>query len=253
MTFLETASLGALSGVTISFGMPLARLRIAKKEHVVFLNALAIGILFFLFVDIISHATGQIETVIKQHNELYAVLLLIALIIGFGAGLLSLVYYGRIFLRRGEQMTHNHVAFLMASGIGLHNLSEGLAIGNSAHNGELTFTVLLIVGFGLHNITEAFGITGPLANKQASWGFLALLTLIAGGPNLVGSIIGYWLNSELLSVLFLATAAGAIMYVIGELLAAGRKHGSHAWNGWGLAFGFFAALLTDFILVFLGV
>src|SRR5258706_36245 len=154
MSFLQIILLGGLSGLTIFLGMPIARLRIAKKVHLVFLNALSIGVLFFLFVDI---------------------------------------------------------------------------------------------------ITEAFGITGPLANKKSSWGFLAFLGLIGGGPNIIGTIIGYWFTSALLSVFFLAMAAGAIMYVIGELLAMGRKHSSHAWNGWGLTVGFFAAILTDFILVLLGV
>jgi ZIP family zinc transporter len=250
MSFLQTVILGGLSGLTIFLGMPLARLRIAKKEHSVFLNALAIGVLFFLFVDIISHATKSIELAIQHHSSL-VIFLIIALVLGFGIGLLSLVYYGRVFLRKGD-ISHNQLAFLIATGIGLHNFSEGLAIGNSARTGDLTFAFLLIIGFGLHNITEAFGIAGPLANKKTSWGYLALLALIGGGPNIVGTSIGYWFTSDLLSVFFLAMAGGAIMYVIGELLAVGRKFGSHAWNGWGLAIGFFAGILTDLLLVALG-
>lgn len=252
MSFLQTIILGGISGLTIFLGIPIARLRIARKEHIVFLNALAIGVLFFLFVDIITHATEPIEVQIKQQSVL-VILLIIVLIVGFGIGLLSLVYYGRIFLRKGDDLSHNQLALLIATGIGLHNFSEGLAIGNSARTGELKFALLLIVGFGLHNITEAFGITGPLANKKSRWGFLSLLALIGGGPNILGTIIGYWFTSAILSVFFLSLAAGAIMYVIGELLAVGRKHGSHAWNGWGLVFGFFAGMLTDFLLVALGV
>jgi zinc transporter, ZIP family len=251
MSFLQTIILGAISGLTIFLGMPIARLHIVKKQYIVFLNAFAIGVLFFLFVDIITHALSPIEAAIKAQS-LYAIFLFLALFFGFGGGLLSLVYYGRIFLKKGEDTSYNHLALLIASGIGLHNFSEGLAIGNSARMGDIKFALLLIIGFGLHNITEAFGIVGPLANKKSSWGFLALLGLIGGGPNIVGTMIGYWFTSDLLSVLFLAVAGGAIMYVIGELLAVGRKHGSHAWNGWGLAVGFFAGIATDLLLVAFG-
>src|SRR6185369_6283934 len=251
MSFLQTLILGGLSGLTIFLGMPLAKMHIAKKQYTVFLNAFAIGVLFFLFVDIITHALAPIEIAIKA-DGLYAFFLILALIFGFGGGLLSLVYYGRIFLKKGDDLSHNHLSLLIATGIGLHNFSEGLAIGNSARMGDIKFALLLIIGFGLHNITEAFGIVGPLTNKRASWGFLALLGLIAGGPNIIGTSIGYWFTSDLLSVLFLSVAGGAIMYVIGELLAAGRKHGSHAWNGWGLTAGFFAGIVTDLLLVAVG-
>lgn len=253
MTFLQTITFGSLSGLTIFLGIPLARLRIGRKGHLAFLNALAIGLLFFLFVDIITHAIEPIEIAIKAHAVLSIVLLISSLILGFGIGLLSLVYYGRTFLRKGENMTDNQLSLLIATGIGLHNFSEGLAIGNSAHANDLKFAFLLIIGFGLHNITEAFGIVGPVINKKASWGFLTILALIGGGPNIIGTAVGYWFTSNLLYVFFLALAGGAIMYVIGELLAVGRKFGAHAWNGWGLGIGFFAGILTDLILVALGV
>jgi ZIP family zinc transporter len=251
MTFLQTLILGGIAGFTILLGLPLAKLHIARKGHIVFLNAFAIGILFFLFVDIISHATSPIEAAMGKHS-VSAIFLLIALVIGFGIGLLCLVYYGRVFLRKGESVSHNHLALLIATGIGLHNFSEGLAIGNAARIGDLKFAYLLIIGFGLHNITEAFGIVGPLTNKKSSWGFLALLALIGGLPNVIGTAIGYWFTSDLLAVFFLALAGGAIMYVIGELLAVGRKFSSHAWNGWGLAIGFFIGILTDLLLTAVG-
>ena len=71
----------------------------------------------------------------------------------------------------------------IAAGTGLHNFSEGLAIGQAASGGELTLALLLIVGFALHNTTEGFGIVGPLAAAEvrASWGWLGLAGLIAGG------------------------------------------------------------------------
>lgn len=252
MSFLQTLILGGISGLTIFLGMPIARLHVAKKGQIVFLNAISIGVLFFLFVDIITHVLEPIEGAIHAQS-ISAILLIIVMVLGFALGLLSLVYYGRIFLSKGESLSHSHLALLVATGIGLHNFSEGLAIGSTAHSGEIKFALLLIIGFGLHNITEAFGITGPLMNMKSRWRFLALLALIGGGPNFIGTAIGYWFTSKILSVLFLSIAGGAIMYVIGELLAIGRKLSSHAWNGWGLALGFFAGILTDLILVAMNV
>lgn len=106
---------------------------------------------------------------------------------------------------------------MIASGIGLHNFAEGLAIGNSAATGELSLAVLLVIGFALHNATEGgFGIVAPLTGGQRpSWGgFLALLGgLVGGGPTFVGTLVGQRFVSEEVSVAFLGLAAGSILYV----------------------------------------
>lgn len=250
MSFTETLILGTIAGLTIFLGLPLARVRVVAPKHLAFLNALAIGILFFLFFDIVAHAVEPVEAAVKERAADLP-LLLGVLIAGFLAGLLSLVYYGRR-MAAGPGMTATRLAVVIATGMGLHNFSEGLAIGSSAQKGEIALALTLVVGFGLHNITEAFGIVGPLAGKRPSWSLLALLGLIGGGPNFVGTIIGYQFSSEPVSVLFLALAGGALVFVIGELFSAGRKLDSPLWNGWGIGVGFFAGLLTDFILVAVG-
>lgn len=250
MDFAQTFILGAVSGLTIFLGLPLARLKTEVKKHLSFLNALAIGILFFLYFDIMKNASEPIEAAIRNHNG--SVWLLISMMIaGFGVGLLSLVYYGKRFLAKGG-IPSRKLALLIAISIGLHNFSEGLAIGNSAHVGEIHLAFMLIIGFGLHNITEAFGIAIPLSSQKVRWTYIAFLGLIAGIPSLFGTIVGFIFISQPMVILFLSLAGGAIMYVIGELLAAGRKIGFHEWGGWGLAIGFFIGLLTDFILVAAG-
>jgi len=97
----------------------------------------------------------------------------------------------------------------IATGLGLHNLSEGLAIGESAHVGAIAFTGVLAVGFALHNITEGFGIAAPMTteSKPASWRFLGIAGLIGGGPTFIGTWIGYLANSSYFSIAFLAVAA----------------------------------------------
>jgi zinc transporter, ZIP family len=219
MSFGETLVLGTFAGLTIFLGLPIARLRVLSAKHLAFLNAFAIGVLFFLFVDIIHHAAEPVEVAIRGGINAGLWPLLAALVGGFLVGLLGLVYYGRRALAAGGTHVPQRLAMLIATGLGLHNFSEGLAIGASAQKGEIALAVTLVVGFGLHNFTEAFGIAGPLVGQRASWGLLLGAGLLAGGPNFLGTIIGYGFSSDTVSVLFLALAGGALVFVIGELLA----------------------------------
>ena len=141
----------------------------------------------------------------------------------------------------------------IAAGIGLHNFSEGLAIGQAAHAEELSLALLLVVGFGLHNATEGFGIVGPLvaAEVRPTWGWLLLAGLIAGGPTFFGTIIGNSFSSQYVFVAFLTLAAGAILYVLGELFSVGRKL---SWEVtlWGVLIGFLLGLATELVIVAAG-
>jgi zinc transporter, ZIP family len=250
VTQLQTVILGSLAGLTIFLGLPVARLRLASVRYLSLLNAFAIGILLFLFIEVMGHAVAPVEEALEEGEPGFLVLLL-TVAIGFGAGLLSLVYYGQRFLRRGDSM--RRLALLIAAGVGLHNFSEGLAIGSSARAGELALALTLVVGFGLHNATEGFGVAAPLASeKSVNWGFLAVCGLIAGGPTFLGTVVGFSYTSELLSTLFLALAGGAIIYVVNELFGAGRKLGAPAWAGWGITAGILLGFSTEFLLEALG-
>jgi ZIP family zinc transporter len=146
------------------------------------------------------------------------------------------------------------LALLIATGIGLHNLAEGLAIGQSAASGEMTLAVLLVVGFGLHNATEGFGIVAPLAGarNRPGWGFLALLGLIGGGPTFVGTLIGQSFVNDTVSMAFLTLAAGSILYVVAQLLKIGFKLGRPLPLYWGLSAGLLLGFATDFFLAAMG-
>jgi ZIP family zinc transporter len=146
------------------------------------------------------------------------------------------------------------LALLIAIGIGLHNFAEGLAIGNSAASGAISLALLLVIGFAAHNATEGFGIVAPLAaaSIRPSWGQLALLGLIGGGPTLVGTLIGQRVVNDTLSIAFLALAAGSILYVVMELLAVARRLSRKEWTSWGLLAGLLAGFATDAILVAAG-
>jgi len=134
-------------------------------------------------------------------------------------------------------------------GMGLHNFSEGLAIGQSSRSGAISLAAILIIGFGLHNMTEGFGIAAPLTTGPTpTWRFLILAGLIGGGPTFLGTVIGWGVQSEPIFVLCLALAAGSIFYVIMELLHVGRRFKLRELAIWGIFLGFMAGYLTDLIL-----
>jgi ZIP family zinc transporter len=255
--------LGAIAGATVFLGLPVARIKGMPKSIQGLLNAFATGILVFLLWDILAHAGAPLTAALQrgQHGISLAVLtsenfIPMALIfaVGIGAGLLGLVYFNRsVFshLRSGAtNPSARSLSLAIATGLGLHNLSEGLAIGESAHVGAIAFTGVLAVGFALHNITEGFGIAAPMTTetKQASWRFLGLVGLIGGGPTFIGTWIGYLASSPYFSVAFLAVAAGALLYVLNELFNLGRKLNSPPAFAWGLLLGFLTAYATDLFL-----
>jgi zinc transporter, ZIP family len=254
MNQATTVLLGAIAGATIFLGLPVARLRGLPKGLQGFLNAFATGILVFLLWDILSHAGGPVTLALElgQSGPFAALTIIFAL--GVGAGLLGLVYFNRIMFSHLRHGTANpspqSLSLAIATGLGLHNLSEGLAIGESAHVGAIAFTGVLAVGFALHNITEGFGIAAPMTTdtKPASWRFLALAGLIGGGPTFVGTWIGYLASSTYFSVAFLAVAAGALLYVLNELFNLGRRLNSPPAFAWGLLLGFLTAYGTDLAL-----
>ena len=140
----------------------------------------------------------------------------------------ALAYLGMTFIssrtarRRGAGTVGGlALATLVAVGIGLHNLGEGLAIGTSFAFGELTLGTFLIVGFMIHNVTEGLGIAAPLAEdgerRTIPFRFLAALTLVAGAPAILGAWIGGYVTNDLLAVLFFAIAAGAALEVVVEV------------------------------------
>ncbi len=255
MSQAAAIGLGAIAGATIFLGLPVARMRGLPTAVQGVLNAFATGILVFLLWDILSHAGEPVQASLagKLGSVSFAWL---AVIFAFGiaAGMLSLVYFNRALFGRLRHGAHapapRNLAMAIATGLGLHNLSEGLAIGQSARAGAIAFAGVLVVGFALHNITEGFGIAAPMTTdpKPASWGFLALAGLIGGGPTFVGTWIGYLASSTYLSVAFLAVAAGALLYVLNELFHLGRRLCTPPQFAWGLLFGFLTAYATDLLL-----
>src|SRR3977135_1283949 len=119
MSLVEPLILGSIAGLTIFLGLPLARLRVVAPKHMALLNATAIGILFFLFFDIVAHAVEPVEAAVNQ-NAPEPALLLSVLFGGFPTGLVGLAYTGR-HRAKGPGLTATRLAIVIATGIGLHN------------------------------------------------------------------------------------------------------------------------------------
>jgi ZIP family zinc transporter len=277
MSFAGTALLGAVSGLTIMVGLPIARWGRPGPRLMSFLTSGSVGVLLFIFYDVIRNASQTVEEQLSRSSAAGAGFGLL-LAAGLAIGLFTLVSFERISRRRplpsgpGALAAADAVAgrpplspplrtaLFIAIGIGLHNFSEGLAIGQSAAASAYRFFYVLVIGFGLHNITEGFGISGPMMGRRPSWRFLGLLGIIGGGPTFVGTLVGYGVTrvggsstaSQAVSVLFLALAAGAIAYVIGELQHVNRKIGSHQMGMLGLLCGFLAGYGTDMLLKAVG-
>src|SRR5438067_10205669 len=115
---------------------------------------------------------------------------------GIGAGLLSLVYVNaRLFGRtkNAPPAAPRTLAMMIATGLGFHNLSEGLAIGQSAATGAIAFAIVLVIGFALHNHAECFGIAAPMAialTMPYCW-FYAHAVSVAGRRSLRWTVLGY--------------------------------------------------------------
>jgi ZIP family zinc transporter len=282
LSFAQTVALGALAGFTIYLGLPFGRLELLSNRARVALAMFAVGVLAFLFVDVLEHGFEIVEEAEEGFKDGKqgvgeAIGLTALLGAGFAAGSAGLATLearmqsgrpadppigggstdaltvdqaqGLAFEARARTL---RVGMTIAVAIGLHNFAEGLAIGVSASTGEIGLATVLIIGFALHNATEGFGIVGPLGDVRPSWGWLALAGLVGGGPTFVGTIVGYKVNSEPLELLFYAVSAGAILYVIGEVWNAMRRYGHRELGLWLLSAGFLAGVVTDLVVVYGG-
>ena len=271
MSFGQTLLLGAIAGFTIFLGLPLGRYRGADVRLKAAFMAIATGILLFLFFDVVSHGWLPVEEAAEDHE--WADLVGFGLVFGGGviAGLMSLVYYDRWMGRHrqrsmlgpgaasaaeferswvGRLTAGQWLALLIATGIGVHNFAEGLAIGQSAAADEIGLALALVIGFAAHNATEGFGIVGPMAGEPEppSWGYLGLLGVIGGAPTFVGTLIGRSWTNEWLEVAFLAVAAGSILYVVIELLGVLRRFELKLLVAWMLLLGLFLGFGTELII-----
>jgi zinc transporter ZupT len=188
-------------------------LRKLGRRTMTFLMAATAGLLIFLGLDTLAEAFEFANKVPSAFQGIG--------LIGIGA-VTTFMILDAISKRQAnasgdESQRRLAVAFIIAVGIGFHNLGEGLAIGAAYSVGEIALGTFLVVGFIIQNITEGLGIIAPVLRDKPSIGRLAIMGLIGGGPAIIGAWIGGYTPSPFLAVLFLAIGAGAIFQVIYEI------------------------------------
>lgn len=176
------------------------------------LMALTVGLLAFLGVD----AAFEGFELAAEGSQAFGG----AALVFVGAGVAYLVLSGvsAWLARRAAQATGASLALLIAIGIGLHNLGEGVAIGAAYSAGALALGAFLVIGFALHNTTEGLAIVAPMAKGKASVWRLVGLGLIAGAPAVLGAWIGAGAYNASMAAFLFGFGAGAIVQVVVTLL-----------------------------------
>ena len=217
------ALLGIYVGVIpVLLGMlVLPVLRRAGPTVVQVLLALTVGLLAFLALD------GGIAALQLGGRSGGAFGGPALVVLGAGLAFLALTLVDRILRGRRQRAKARgaqglQLSLMVSVGIGLHNLGEGLAIGSAYAVGELALGAFLVVGFALHNTTEGIAIVAPLADGRASRLQLAGLGLLAGGPAVVGTMVGAVVINAELSALLIGVGVGAITQVIVQIAPALR-------------------------------
>jgi zinc transporter ZupT len=220
-------------------------LRRVGSRWMSFFLSLTAGLLIFLGVDAVEEALDAATLVPDAFQGVGLV------VIGILASVMLLITIGQRTRSsskdRGEAYNRLVLAYMIAAGIGLHNLGEGLAIGAAYALGEIALGAFLIIGFTIHNTTEGLAIVAPAAKDKLNLRQLGLMGAVAGLPTILGAWIGGFTYSPALSVLFLAIGAGAIFQVVYELVKFMRQQGKNQGNALANLGGLVAGLLIMYV------
>ena len=177
-----------------------------------FFLAFTIGLVLFLGLDAIEEAFEISDTHLAPvfNGEL---LIATVVILSF----LGLYGIGNLLIKRSEFSKLSKglaISLMVAVGIGLHNLGEGLAVGAAIAFGQVALSTFLIIGFAIHNTTEGLAIAAPLTRTKSVIGKMVGFGLIAGIPAIFGTWIGGFSFSPFFTIIFLSIGAGAIFQVV---------------------------------------
>ena len=207
---IDLIGLGVVAGlipVYLGIGAALLLGRVLPRSWEGGLIGVATGVLVYLFFDLMHEA---VELTGVRDILSWAVFL-----VSLGISLVGLVALESSQILGGRPTSRLlSLPYMIAIGMGFHNLGEGLAIGASYANGEWALSMLLVTGFGLHNGTEGFGIVGAAGKAPVKWMDVVLLGLLAGGPTCVGTLLSGQGLSPYVSISFYTLAAGSLLYVI---------------------------------------
>lgn len=188
-------------------------LRRLGARALMFLMAITAGLLVYLGID----ATSEALEIAAELGGVFQGVGLIGIGIVATFLLLDAISRRQVSVGRGESAQRLTIAFMIAVGIGLHNLGEGLAIGAAYSVGAAALGTFLVIGFIIQNITEGLGIIAPVLRDRPSLRDLAWMGIIGGAPAIAGAWIGGLSFSQPLAVVFLAIGAGAVFEVVYEI------------------------------------
>ncbi|MEF3309440.1 ZIP family metal transporter [Paenibacillus sp. GYB004] len=243
--FAQYALIGFYVGIIpVGLGLlwyPFMRRFTMKGMHAIL--AFTVGLLFFLFIDTFEEG---FEMAVEAPGVFQ------------GSGL---VWFGALisflFLIAVDQMNTRKlngdgkgVSYKLASGIGLHNFGEGLAIGAAFAVGESALGTFLVIGFTLHNITEGVGIAAPLLKDRPTWKTFVSLAAIAGAPAILGTWTGGFIFNPTFAALFFGIGAGAILqviYVISKMILKESAEKGYAPVSWANFSGITLGVLVMYV------
>lgn len=268
-------TMGLYAGLTVYLGFAILAIRRISRERLGMLNAMAGGLLGYLFAEISVELVEKPEEMAKEgmwlDYTIYAITTSAALI----ATLLILAYIerrlkakstaAREWAKLGLRMDPWILSLLLSIGLGIHNLGEGLGIGSAISTEDLGLAILLSIGFAIHNVTEGFAISSPLLAVRLAKTIpdgeqtvviasrelvtrLLILGLIAGGPTAVGALI---LSStppnELIINVAMTSAAASIIYSVFNmnLSAMGQLRGDPVKFWLSIFLGFLLAIAVE--------
>jgi zinc transporter ZupT len=253
---LYAGFLGVVAGLLpVYLGLaPIRLLRGLSEGWRTLLVSFSAGILFFLFAEVTFEGM-----LLSKVSGSAPVLFAVGLVLGLLGPVAITQMRKRKILSQGTGALPDSspipnvsaklfMAQMIALGIGLHNLGEGLAIGAAYAAGVFGLTNLLVIGFALHNSTEGLGISGPIASTPSGVRQPLLLGFVAGSPTILGSMIGSLAYSAALGTLFFSAAAGALLYVIVELLKVSSITGRTTSVFGGIVFGILIMFATGLLV-----
>lgn len=241
---LELISLGAVAGlIPIYLGIVAALVlgRVLPRAWEAGLIGVATGVLLYLFFDLMHES---VELTGARDIMSWAVFLG-----GLGVSLVGLVWLESSQIFGSNQASRVlSLPYMIALGMGFHNLGEGLAIGASYASGQWTLSMLLVAGFALHNGTEGFGIVGAAGKTPLNGKDIFLLGLLAGAPTCLGTFLSGQGVSSYLSILFYTLAAGSLLYVILSLTAISYTATRRLQTSVGILLGISLMFVTSMLL-----
>ena len=240
-----TLGLSVIMGLSVFLSYPLVMDRKASIRRLLLYNAVAIGILVFLLMDIY----GDVASIFG--NRTLASPLLLVFIAGFAASFAFLV------LPKGSRdpsENPHRTSILAAVGIGFQNVTEGLVFGSAGAAGLLPIYILSVVGFSAQNVTEGFPIAAPLFGhlERTSKKFIVGVFLLGGLPTIIGAMLGLVFYSSVFIVLFDSLACAAILYVVLVLfhVNVSKASAEHQVVGRSMAYTYLGILL-GFVIAYL--